>query len=78
MDGQNFQNVSMKTDFKRNFFGGGVKAGKKKIQRILGKIEISTTLMTEKISIFVRHFAWFITRFQNLYSSSSSSSYKAK
>jgi len=25
-----------------------VKAGKKKFQRILGKIEISTTLMTEK------------------------------
>jgi len=37
MDGQNFQNVSMKTDFKRNFFGGGVKAGKKKFREFWAK-----------------------------------------
>ena len=37
MDGQNFQNVSMKTDFKRNFFWGGVKAGKKKISENFGQ-----------------------------------------
>ena len=37
MDGQNFQNVSMKTDFKRNFLGGGVKAGKKKFREFWAK-----------------------------------------
>merc|ERR1712214_17236 len=49
----------MKTDFKRNFFGGGVKAGKKKIQRILGKIENQHHPNDGKILIFVRHFARF-------------------